>query len=100
MIAAVELRTDPTAVQLPAAAEPEHTARCAPNQKNPPVIYVEDFEDGLAGWTLTNQGVFSGWPGTNWAADRRCPVAAPARRPSRADPSRATATAAPATSPA
>jgi Zn-dependent metalloprotease len=67
MIAAVELRTDPSEqcnFQPLLAQNP--SALCA-NQKNPPVIYAEDFEDGLAGWTLTNQGVFAGWPGTNWA---------------------------------
>jgi Zn-dependent metalloprotease len=66
MIAAVELRTDPTQCNFQPALNPNTPRLCA-NQKNPPVHYEEDFEDGLAGWTLTNQGVFAGWPGTNWA---------------------------------
>ena len=80
--------------------EPNTPALCA-DQKNPPVIYLEDFEDGLGGWTLTNQGVFAGWPGTNWVSGPSLPG-----RPRRLGglrartSSRATATAVPVTSPA
>ena len=73
MIAAVELRTDPDQCNFGPALNPNTPRLCGPNQKNPATHYVEDFEDGLAGWTLTNQGVFSGWPGTNWAADSSLP---------------------------
>jgi Zn-dependent metalloprotease len=67
MIAAVQFRHDPTEqCNFKPLLDPNTPDLCA-SQKNPPVIYSEDFEDGLAGWTLTNQGVFSGWPGTNWA---------------------------------
>ncbi len=60
MIAAVELRTDP-AVQC--------NFQPILRQGEPPIcgtspaaeVYKEDFEDGLTGWTLTNQGVFAGW---------------------------------------
>ncbi len=66
MIAAVELRTSPAAqCNFQPMLKQNPPALCS-NQKNPPVIYHEDFEDGLAGWTLTNQGVFSGWPGLDW----------------------------------
>jgi Zn-dependent metalloprotease len=66
MIAAVELRVDP-AVQcnFQPLLQPNAPALCT-NTRNPPVLYHENFEDGLAGWTLTNQGVFSGWPGLDW----------------------------------
>lgn len=66
MIAAVELRTNP-AVQcnFQPMLQQNPPPLCA-NQKNPPVIYHEDFEDGLGDWTLSNQGVFSGWPGLDW----------------------------------
>ena len=68
MIAAVELRTDPTQqCNFQPLLKPNTPGLCA-DQKNPPVIYKENFKDGLAGWTLTNQGVFAGWPGLNWAA--------------------------------
>jgi hypothetical protein len=66
MIAAVELRTAPTQCNFQPALKQNPPGLCA-NQKNPPVFYEEDFEKGLGGWTLTNEGVFSGWPGTNWA---------------------------------
>lgn len=73
MIAAVELRTDPTAqCNFTPLLSGNPTALCA-NQKNAPVLYSEDFEDGLAGWTLTNQGVYSGWSGKNWVAKTPLP---------------------------
>ena len=66
MIEAVELRTDPAAQCNFQPMLQQNPPPLCTNQKNPPVIYQEDFEDGLVGWTLTNQGVFSGWPGLNW----------------------------------
>jgi Zn-dependent metalloprotease len=73
MIAAVELRTDPTAqCHFTPLLNGNPTNLCA-GSKNAPVLYQEDFEDGLAGWTLTNQGVYSGWSGTNWAAKSSLP---------------------------
>ena len=66
MIEAVELRVDP-AVQcnFQPMLQQNPPALCT-NTRNPPVLYHENFEDGLAGWTLTNQGVFAGWPGLDW----------------------------------
>ena len=73
MIAAVELRTAPTQCNFQPALQQNPPNLCA-NQKNAPVIYEEDFEDGLGGWTLTNQGVFSGWaPPTDWVHDTSLP---------------------------
>jgi hypothetical protein len=66
MIPAVELRTDPTAQCNFQPLLSQNPPPLCTNQRNPPVIYREDFEDGLGGWTLTNQGVFSGWPGLDW----------------------------------
>ena len=66
MIAAVELRIDPAAqCNFQPMLQPNPPALCT-NTNNPPTFYHEDFEDGLVGWTLTNQGVFSGWPGLDW----------------------------------
>ncbi|MEO6349369.1 MAG: M4 family metallopeptidase, partial [Candidatus Limnocylindrales bacterium] len=73
MIAAVELRTAPTQCNFQPALNPNTPNLCA-NQKNPSTYYLEDFEDGLAGWTLTNTGVFAGWPGTNWVQDTSLPA--------------------------
>ncbi len=60
-------------MQLPAGVEAESRRPSARTRRIPPVHYLEDFEDGLAGWTLTNTGVFAGWPGTNWAPDSSLP---------------------------
>ena len=101
MIAAVELRTNPAEqCNFQPLLKPGEPDRCA-GQKNPPVVYEENFEDGLAGWTLSNQGVYAGWPGLNWQADSSLPggragTAAFGRRPEH----RATATRVQATSPA
>lgn len=73
MIEAVELRTDPTAQCNFQPLLKQNPPPLCTNQRNPPVIYAEDFEDGLAGWTLTNQGVFSGWPGLDWSSSSSLP---------------------------
>ncbi|NJC96332.1 MAG: hypothetical protein FIB03_08345, partial [Anaerolineae bacterium] len=66
MIAAVELRVDPPAqCNFQPILQQNPPALCA-ETKNPPKFFVEDFEDGLGAWTLTNQGVFAGWPGLDW----------------------------------
>jgi Zn-dependent metalloprotease len=66
MIAAVELRTDPAAqCNFQPLLKQNPPALCSAT-KNPPTLYQEGFEAGLGGWTLTNQGVYSGWPGLNW----------------------------------
>jgi Zn-dependent metalloprotease len=66
MIEAVELRVDPAAqCNFQPLLQPNPPQLCT-NQRNAPVLYHENFEDGLVGWTLTNQGVFSGWPGLDW----------------------------------
>jgi Zn-dependent metalloprotease len=73
MIAAIELRTNPAAqCNFQPLLKPGEPDLCA-GQKNPPVVYEETFEDGLAGWSLSNQGVFSGWPGLNWQASSTLP---------------------------
>ncbi|HEX6128814.1 MAG TPA: M4 family metallopeptidase [Candidatus Limnocylindria bacterium] len=74
MIVAVELRTDPSEqCNFQPILQQGAPALCGGNQKNPAVIYTEDFEDGLTGWTLTNEGVFSGWPDFDWAAATTLP---------------------------
>jgi hypothetical protein len=73
MIDAVELRTDPTAqCDFGPLLSQNPPTGCAA-QKNAVMLYSEDFEDGLADWTLTNEGVFGGWPGTDWTADASLP---------------------------
>ena len=66
MIAAVELRTDPAAqCGFEPILQQNPPALCT-GTKNPPVFYNEGFESGLGTWTVTNQGVFAGWPGLDW----------------------------------
>jgi Zn-dependent metalloprotease len=74
MIAAVELRTDPTPKCGFTAMLDKKTPQLCAEQPNPPTYFKEDFNKGLRDWTLTNQGVFvGGWSGTNWAADNTLP---------------------------
>lgn len=73
MIEAVELRLDPAAQCNFQPLLRQNPPPLCSNTRNPPVLYREDFEDGLAGWTLTNQGVFSGWPGLNWVQSTTLP---------------------------
>jgi Zn-dependent metalloprotease len=75
MIAAVEFRTDPAS---------QCNFQPILRQGEPPIcgtqpratVYTENFEDGLTGWTLTNQGVFPGWNilgPFNWTHDTTLP---------------------------
>lgn len=73
MIAAVELRTDPAAQCNFQPILQQNPPPLCSNTKNPPVLYSENFENGLTGWTLSNQGVFSGWPGLNWSQSTSLP---------------------------
>ena len=75
MIAAVELRTEPTQCNFGPALDPNTPQLCGPGQKNPSTHWVEDFEDGLTGWTRTNAGTYSGWSDapTDWAQDTSLP---------------------------
>ncbi|HEX6026886.1 MAG TPA: M4 family metallopeptidase [Solirubrobacter sp.] len=66
MAAAVELRTSPLQqCNFQPLLAPGGPALCE-GQKNPPVIYSEDFEQGLGGWQVSNEGRYSGWPGNDW----------------------------------
>ena len=101
MIAAVELRHGSgRPVQFPAdppAGRP--TVMCG--DQPAATVYKEDFEDGLTGWTLTNQGVFAGWRPRAIRLDPghdRCRAGVRALRPSRWTRRRGTATSQPATS--
>lgn len=75
MIAAVELRTDPTSQCNFVPLLDQNPPPVCANEANPSVIFKETFERGAlaGGWRLTNAGVFSGWPGTNWVKDTSLP---------------------------
>jgi hypothetical protein len=73
MIEAVELRVDPAAqCNFQPILKQDPPPLCT-GQRNPAVLYQEDFEDGLAEWTLTNQGVFAGWPDFDWELSSSLP---------------------------
>jgi Zn-dependent metalloprotease len=73
MIAAVELRTDPTAqcgyVDL---LDKNTPAVCGDGFKSN-TVWSEDFEDGLTGWTAEQEVVFEGGFGQKWEATTSAP---------------------------
>lgn len=75
MIAAVELRTDPVQCNFQPLLDQGEPAFCSdtPSQDPANTVFLDDFEAGLGGWTLTNQGVFAGWPGLDWSQDSTLP---------------------------
>jgi Zn-dependent metalloprotease len=73
MAAAVELRTDPTSqCNFQPILQPDAPPVCGDEPATE--VFVDDFESGLDGWTLTNLGVFSGWPGLDWTTDSTLPA--------------------------
>jgi Zn-dependent metalloprotease len=83
MIAAVELRIDPAEqCNFQPVLQPDAPAHCVDTEAetDPVNVYVEDFEDGLGDWTLTNDGVFEGWDTLgpyDWAHDTTLPAERP-----------------------
>ena len=74
MIAAVQLRTDPTAqCNFTPLLDPNAPDLCPEGDGKR--VYQEDFNhpQGLRGWTLSNEGVFSGWPDLDWVQDSSLP---------------------------
>ena len=72
MTLAVELRRDPTQCNFQPMFQQNPPALCGPGMIEQE-LYKETFEDGLAGWSVSNQGVFAGWPGLDWVADASLP---------------------------
>ena len=75
MIAAVELREDPTEqCNFTPLLDPNTPSLC-PEGQDSRGLYREDFDhpQGLRGWTLTNDGVFAGWPDLDWVQDTSLP---------------------------
>jgi Zn-dependent metalloprotease len=71
MIAAVELRTDPSAqCNFQPILQPDPPPVCTTG--TPTTLLKEEFGN-LKKWTLTNQGVFSGWPGFDWVRRKNLP---------------------------
>lgn len=77
VIAAVELRTEPTQCNFQPMFEQNPPALCAGFSQPPITVYEDDFETGLDGWTLDNQGVFAGWPELDWEISTDLPFGVP-----------------------
>jgi hypothetical protein len=72
MIAAVELRIDPAEqCNFQPLLQQNPPPICSTGRPAP--VFKEDFARGLRGWSLSNQGVFSGWPGLDWVGTRDVP---------------------------
>jgi Zn-dependent metalloprotease len=74
MIAAVELREDPTEqCNFTPLLDPDAPDLCPEGDGKR--VYHEDFNhpEGLRGWTVSNAGVFSGWPDLDWVQDSSLP---------------------------
>ncbi|WP_282580292.1 M4 family metallopeptidase [Nocardioides sp. InS609-2] len=73
MSAAVELRVDPTdQCGYKPLFDKNTPALCGPGFKEN-TVWSEDFEDGLAGWTASQEIVFAGGIGAEWKASSTAP---------------------------
>lgn len=72
MIEAVELRLDPAAqCNFTPILQQDPPPICSTGKPSP--VFREGFEEGLDRWTLTNMGVFAGWPGYDWERSKDLP---------------------------
>jgi Zn-dependent metalloprotease len=73
MTQAVELRLDPTEqCNFQPILQPDAPPVCGDEPAT--TVFAEDFESGMDGWSLTNQGVFAGWPNLDWVTDGSLPA--------------------------
>jgi hypothetical protein len=73
MTQAVELRLDPTEqCNFQPILQPDAPPVCGDQVAT--TTFSEDFETGLDGWSLTNQGVYAGWPDLDWTTDSSLPA--------------------------
>ncbi|WP_161962456.1 M4 family metallopeptidase [Nocardioides speluncae] len=71
MAKAVELRKDPAQCNYQPLLDPNAPALCGPGTAED-VVYEEDFEDGLTGWTTSGENPFGG-PTKDWKTDSEMP---------------------------
>ena len=72
VIAAVELRLDPSQCEFKPLFDPNTPELCGAGGTETQV-WTEDFEDGLNGWTASQQVVFRGGFGMPWEASTSAP---------------------------
>ena len=70
---AVEMRTPPDFCNFQPLLRKNPPALCADVTGSATTVFSEDFESGLGDWTLTNLGVFSGWPDLDWVQNTDLP---------------------------
>jgi Zn-dependent metalloprotease/Ca2+-binding RTX toxin-like protein len=71
VIAAVEFRTNPaTQCNFQPVLQPGEAPVCAGDSTT---VFEEDFEDGLGGWTLSNEGTYAGWLNIDWVHSTSLP---------------------------
>jgi hypothetical protein len=72
MVAAVELRRDPSQCEFKPLFDPNTPELCGAGGSETQV-WTEDFEDGLNGWTASQEVVFRGGFGMPWEASTSAP---------------------------
>ena len=72
-IAAVEMQTRPVQCNFGPLLDPNTPADCQANT----LLFGEDWETGMDGWTLLSEGEFAGWPGFNFILDGSLPAGRP-----------------------
>ena len=73
MTLAVEFDTDPT-TQCNFQPILEGDAPPVCEGQTAETLFVDDFESGMDGWNLTNEGVFEGWPDLDWTVASDLPA--------------------------
>lgn len=72
MAQAVELRKEPTQCNFRPLLDPNTPDLCASNEKRN-VVWKDDFEAGMANWTLSSKAVYPGGKTYDWSADSTLP---------------------------
>jgi Zn-dependent metalloprotease len=72
-MAAVEMQRRPVQCNFGPLLDPNTPADCPANT----LLFGEDWETGMDGWTLLSQGEFAGWPNFNWELDNSLPANRP-----------------------
>jgi Zn-dependent metalloprotease len=67
---AVEMGKEPTQCGFRKLLDPNTPEECGGSS----TVYAEDWETGMDGWTLGNQGAGDAWPGTDWALRSELPA--------------------------
>jgi Zn-dependent metalloprotease len=67
---AVEMSAPPLQCNFQKLLDPNTPAECSGSN----TIFTEDWETGMDGWTVNNEGTGDAWPGTNWTLKSDLPA--------------------------